>query len=1283
MSSWKLRVLSLCAIVVVLAGLGLLSSTTDDPDNPGHPRTVIGRMMRSAWDRMGGMGVPVNRDKPAADKSKGKAAAKKGGATKSGDKTTSCGLVGIVINEERKPIKDAKITVRATEGHWEKSFQTGEDGRFRALNLPEGVFNILATHPKFVSLIRPSLTIEPAPRPAEIEFRMPLGAELKGKVKDEEGKPLDDVRVAARRRSLQQLAGGEVFQDDSTYKLRRTDTDGTFTLEGVAIGENVFEFFKRGYQLETVVVDVRPDKKADLNNVVLRKTGRISGIVTTEQGRPLAGSVVSLTRYRPVGGGELPLPADKMTTTTGSTGEFAFGKLFTEGAYDIRVENPDYAPAAQPSVVVGTERLTIQLGRGGIIYGRTEFIDRESTPVSVMVVAEAVVAGTTVTRETRSTGAGTFRFDLLPYGKYKLDIVSSQYVSEGKAGVEVQKGKAASDVVVEVYEAATVRGRVQDLASEAPIAGAKVKVEASYGVGQARKKSFQVETNALGMFEFRQLPGGLHTAQAEKQGYARTPGASAQTFTLNPGERKADVSLRLDQGGTVDGFVLDPNGRPLPDAEVQLYAASTAFGNVDSKNLKAKTDGSGYFSVRGIEYGERIQLYASAKRDGYAKTRSPIIDLTEKKRSETTQIHMNLGGTITGKVTDGNDLPIPGVEITFSSHEFPSDPSSSRKVVHTRADGGYAIPNIPPGSGGMKVTSSGYVEQHRSIEISEARMMDNVNFRLDQGNGIAGRVTSLDGRPIADARVTASPRDGATGRDDAVTDKDGRYQLKNLGTGTFDLRTTFKFKTSDGEQGYTFLLSAVPAGTQSADFDCDVDPTVSGNVKGEDGKGVDKFTLTLRSRTDRSVGQDFVFNLDRNYDAARGFFRVLNIPRGVYSLRVVAQGYETHEEESVFVGPRMRTTLREIRLKQAGGVYGTVISGKSRRPVNNVRVQLIDLSLRDDDPKRTAGTVRTDFAGRFHINTIGTGNYSVKFDHPNYVPLTLASIRVEKRKPTDLGEQELEAGGTVQGTVTDAQGQPVRHMEVRASGVTPRKRTNTDGAGNFILQGIPEGRVPIVLEGDYNNRRIYQFQTVMVEAEESETANFTVETGADLDGSILTAEGSPRGGTVSIHPFDENAIVLDRIKYSADVAGSKFAIDQVPTGQYFLWSTGYGAVSSYSMWRNIFLRTGRNPLSLSVSSARLRGQATAPDGSAAPGVGLQLLPIVDGVRLPQSLYDNLVQRGNTKGGGMFDFGHLQPGSYQLLYQDTARNPSGGWMALPPFFIGDGQVIDDYPVTVGK
>src|SRR5690606_19127659 len=117
-----------------------------------------------------------------------------------------------------------------------------ENGSYVLYGLGPDTYDILATHEKYVSLIRPSFTIQPQDESIEFDFHMPLGAEINGLVVNEDGEPLENVRVATRRKEAQESKhNGDVLLDDSTYRTQVTDKRGTFTVEGISQGKNVFE----------------------------------------------------------------------------------------------------------------------------------------------------------------------------------------------------------------------------------------------------------------------------------------------------------------------------------------------------------------------------------------------------------------------------------------------------------------------------------------------------------------------------------------------------------------------------------------------------------------------------------------------------------------------------------------------------------------------------------------------------------------------------------------------------------------------------------------------------------------------------------------------------------------------------------------------------------------------------------------------------------------------------------------------------------------------------------
>jgi len=1277
---------------VIVAGLALLGAffwfSSEDPGGAGE--TFI-RRLKSTFSRKGTESSFRSKDEQGPVKSAQRADEAFTSGPRASDRRPtptfqSVRVVGILRNELRQPVAGAKVRLRLP-GTVEVTSQvsSGDDGHFELQDVQPDTYDILIQHPEYASLIRPAYTITGMQSVVRMDFVLPMAARIQGKVLDEEGVPIAGAAVAARRQRLEQLpSGGNVFLDDSTYQTAETNTSGSFVLRGIGLGRNVLEVRRRGYEFATQPLDVTSTAGLTNLTVTLKRTGTIRGVVLSELDSPVCSATVRLLSYKPLGEASQALPQDKWSTTTTAKGEFAFHRLYTEGFYDLLVEHPDYAPAVYPLVAVGTERQLCRLERGGSISGRAEFIDRPTTPASVLIVAQTVTKGTTVTRATKSDGSGVFVFDRLPYGKYELTVDSEHYACEPLKDIPCNRDAPTRDVVVEVFERCRVRGRVLNAESDSPIADAKVSLESVYGFSRERKRRRTVMTNARGEFEFQTVPAGLHLAEAEARGFVRMAGGqSVQRFSLLPAERKEDLVLRLGHGGTVEGFVLDFMGRPVEGADVQLYHAATTGIRINVSNLKTKTDASGYFKIWGIEVGEQLQLYASAQKAGLAKAHSDLIQLSPEKPFATTQVVLPLGGSVTGKVLDPKNLPIAGAEVRFRSKEFPKDPSGSEIKVYTAADGSYLVEHCTPGRAEIEASKSGYVSEGRGLTITDGKRLENINIRLTPGLRISGRVITLEGKPIAGARVRAEPHKYVRGRDETLTNKNGDFTLTNLGSGLFDVRTNFTLKTPDGEQGYEFFVRDVKAGTQGLEIECDVNNSAVGSVEDEDNKPVNNFRLTLRSRTDMRPAQDFVFNFDRSLTDARGFFRILNIPRGLYTLTVIADGYEVYSKEDLVIGPSRRTIIPKIRLRAAGGVVGQVYSAASNRPVNDASVALVNPALPEEDAKRNAIRAHTDYSGFFRINTAAAGSYVLEISHPNYVPTTLQNVVVSRNRATDLGKIYLEAGGVVQGVVFDDQRYGINWAEVRVSGVSPKKETHTDSSGNYVLLGVRPGRWPLVVETSMNGRKIYAYRTIEVRPGETTREDFYLETSANVVGSIAALDAVVRSGNVHFHPFNEFSTVIEDIRYDASVSQQGFRIRSIPPGSYFLWVKGTTTVAPFTFWQTLFLERGDNPVRIELPAGAVAGRGFDRSGSPVSGAHLQLYPIIDSFGIPRSVYNSLVRSTVTQAEGHYLFPYLQAGRYQLLYYDPAGAGSGQWVAMPPFWLGANQVLGGVTFAIGQ
>lgn len=1225
---------------------------------------------------------------------------------------------GLVTTEAGTPLTSAALEFRSAENSSILKTFTSGDGRFVSPPLPYGSWHIIATHEHFAPAFSRGVPLHE--KEIEVNLRLPLGALFKGIVVDLDQKPVPSVRVTAHvRRSEQMHGGGHVYLDDFSYRSTDTDTSGAFEMKGVSIGENRFIFAKTGYDKETCLVNVQARVQVPYK-VVLKTSGRIAGRIVDEEGKPVSSATLALLSYKPFGENVQQLQKGKFSAQSDTSGTFTFTRLFNEGFYDMGVEHPEFALTTFTLISAGTEGMTCVLERGGEISGRTEFIDRDTTPASVLLAATALIRGTTFTRQMRSSGDGLFHMNHLPYGSYRLGVDSEGYASEPRPEVPSIRGKPSRNVLVEVYQSCTVVGTVADAQTNSAIAEAKASVSSSYGKSQSRKRTAQVSCDQHGSFILDHIPAGSQTAQASAPGYSKiASGLSVQAFSLLPAERKEGVTLLLGRGGTVDGTVKDSAGKAISGCHVQLFNASTALGSLTVKDLHANTTQNGYFRISGVPLSDTRELYASATKSGYAKTRSNIIALSPTDPEATIQIVVTAGQGILGRVTDLAGQPLANVSIKAVSREFSGDPDTVTLNGSSGSDGRYGVPYCTPGRVRMTVTKSGYVQQIRDVTVGAQRALTGVNFKLEAGNSIRGKVQDLEQHPIAGATVRAIPNlKTAVPRMEASTNRSGEFVLRNLPKAEYLLEASFTLTTSDGSQKYVFSRYHVPCGSISADIDCDLANSATGEVQTMEHKPISTFKVVLRSKNDLQPPQEFRFNLERSFTRTGGKMRILNAPRGDYCLEVAASGYETAVKDPVHIGPSRHTVLPTVLLRSAGGITGTVYSTSTGRPVSGISVRALDLSkpdsitvtkremanytkadvieyLRSDDDTwayqvddtrplarirgNLIGSTRTPYTGDFTIGSIPAGTCAVEFDSPKYQKFRLDQVEVFPDKTTDLGTIYIDAGGGVRGAVTDAYGSPVSSALVYVSGLIPEKKTYTDLAGNYIFQGIPAGLHTIVVRGTVLSRKVYAFQPVSIQPDEVLQTDFLLELSAELTGSVAS-DGVARITDVRVFPFNEYNSIISDICYTGSVQGQTFAIRSIPPGVYFLTCSGSSVSGSYTTWRMLNIGRGSNPATLRLPAASVRGQVFSAAGTPVQGILLRLQPVIIDLPLPGNVYNPLVRSATSGRKGVFGFAYLSEGSYQLIYYDRS-NPAAGWQPAGMVSLGEGQKLTGFNVSI--
>jgi len=1227
----------------------------------------------------------------------------------------------LILDNRNRPIRDVEVVFKET--YTGKTTKSKSDSKGRvSTKLPLGNYRLSFSHGKYSREVREDRKILGPENGFSISVILNTLVKVKGQVVNEEGKPVPGVAVTGQRNWLQQFAeSGNVFLDDAAYPTVLTDKNGKFEMSDVSIGDNSFVARLGGYATAESRLEVPAGGLTKELKLVLKRPSEISGQVVNEEMAPVPGVKVTAVSYQPHGSNPQMLPAQGFVVSTDAEGKFSLKKLFSDGIYLLRFENAAYAVMDMGNVSAGTSGLKLILQRGGEISGAVSYLDRPTTAARTLVQAMAVISGTTITRTVMSRASGEYKFERLPYGSYKLSVDFDNFTNEPRGSVTSVKDRPSTGNLVEIYEKALLTGRVVDAFSGDPLPEAEVFVRATYGFSKSRVRQLRRVTDASGNFTFDRLPGGTHQIMAKVDGYLPASGNPQDyTIPIEPGGRRDDYEVFLSKGGIVKGQVITADGQGVGEAEVQLYVASGSFSGLDVKNLNVTTDGTGFFELSGFPIGQRLTLYASARKEGFAKNHSDLIELSPQQPEMLTQVILTQGGVVSGRITDTDGNPIYGVKVTFDSREFPQDPSTSEFYTFTDADGNYLLERCTQGRAVLVADHEKFVRQNKGVTIPEGRLLSRQNFKLQRSQFIRGTVADFKGNPIADARVVAAPVPKATGNGRDTTDKKGEFHLEGMSPGKFRLEASFNLDTPDGKQSYTFILPDIEAGSIGVPLDCDVAPTAFGSVRAEKGAKVDNFTITLRSRLDTNPKQLFRFNLTRKYASANGEFRLLQVPRGLYELKVEALGYQTWENEEIVIGPGNRTNLPTIRLKSASGITGTVISSTTGKPVQGALIRVLDDGKKeietvnrvelagyqrtdileylnaayDDDVKydpdpltRPVARVRanvvttkeTNVYGKFAVEDLGAGMYTVEVEHPSFRPKRMQSISVNRDKNTDLGDVELEPGGIIRGRVVDLEGNGIPNADVRVKGeLQGRNRDRTDVAGNFTLRGIGYGEWPVSVLATLNNRKIYAFKHVSVRPDETSLVEFVLETTANVNGRIQLPGGAPRSGSVRLYVVDETGTAMDDVVYSANLSNGTFKLNGIPPGRFFTIAYGVGPRGRFAFWTWLDVSRGRNQFNLSLATASMAGvAANVQDGTPVAGAQVQVNVDVSGVIVPASIHNLLKVSDATDAAGKFQFPYLQQGTYRIW----AGGP--GQQVIPVDAIGvvNGQSIRGYTVAV--
>ena len=231
----------------------------------------------------------------------------------------------VVAAENGAPLRRAQVRATSSEFRENRVTATDEKGAFEFKDLPAGRYNISASKGSFVSLQYGQTRAFEGGKPLEvpdgqtvekIDFVLPRGSVITGRVVDEYGEPAADVQVASMRSQFVQGRRRLV----PTGRFASTNDIGEFRLFGLPPGQYYLSAMMRNFsfgdsdertgyaqtyypgtaspaEAQRIKVDLG-QSVSDVNmTLITERTSRISGSVADSQGRPVAmGNVMAMPR---------------------------------------------------------------------------------------------------------------------------------------------------------------------------------------------------------------------------------------------------------------------------------------------------------------------------------------------------------------------------------------------------------------------------------------------------------------------------------------------------------------------------------------------------------------------------------------------------------------------------------------------------------------------------------------------------------------------------------------------------------------------------------------------------------------------------------------------------------------------------------------------------------------------------------------------------------------------------------------------------------------------------
>ncbi|MGN6104996.1 MAG: carboxypeptidase regulatory-like domain-containing protein [Kofleriaceae bacterium] len=799
----------------------------------------------------------------------------------------------------------------------------------------------------------------------------------------------DGTGIAGSVVSLTSASPGELFQaSDRSPIVALTDETGEWTAQ-VPAGIYAIAAQAQGFlPTSRPRLALAPGQHLDRIDLALEPGGTlVSGTVSDVGGGGIEGAQVELQRSHAMLSGD----ASRLIAIANADGRYQI--TLPDGTWSATASHDDYASETRDFAVTGAPLdIDFVLTPGGVIRGRV-IARGDGKPVPgarVDAMNERLVVGDAYADATTDAD-GRFVLRGLAPGGLSIRARASGLGTAAPTIVHLGVGEQLEDVVLVVDRAFSISGRVVEGGKpNAGVPGVNVAATAMATGQYAGALEVSAED---GSFEIVAVEPGTYTLVAFGEGYM--PDLSGSVSVVD--RDVTGVVIELATGATLSGRV-----QPGTVATIGLELGSDAtvlgnlFDSIKAGMARAESDETGAFTLRGVPDGA-FQLRATTT-DG-RKGLLPIQVAGRDQRDLVVELAAQ--ASLSGRVVDARGAAVAGVrvraEAARGARGFSLQIGEETSQAVTSADGRFRLVGLDAGKVEVRVYDElgmlAWADRPASrepieLELAKEVAKTGVTLVVEARDGkIRGRVVGADGKPAADAWVTARPHRGT--EDDALrfdeaarpvlSGPDGAFAIERLRHGTYDLVAEGDKGRARGEQtgvqtgGHT-TISLAPLGTLTGRVRVGAQPAPATDIACE-----------LPSQTAHRT------------TSTGGTYALARLAPGTY--QCTARGNAGTATGSVVVSAG--AAALDLVLQPWASLTGTVTDATTGEPIAGLLVAT-DVSGMMDIMLGSAPT--TDARGRFVVERVAPGPGTLMvMERGSMGPRATASYELVAGQRLDLG----------------------------------------------------------------------------------------------------------------------------------------------------------------------------------------------------------------------------------------------------------------------------------------